>query len=411
MVLRWLLFILFICCLQIYSSSAIKTVFKNPWVYYIFLIINVITIGNFILQLVLFRDKGMMTPYFTYSFGLFIMIMVFQFIVISFLFLEDIIRLPHWVYHLFTKGFNNSFQYSPDRREFISKLALLMASIPVGALFLGMLRGKYNYRVIKHKLSFDNLPPSFEGFKIIHVSDFHCGSFDNQEKVKYGINMINNQKPDVILFTGDMVNNMAKEIIPWKELISSLKAPFGKYAVLGNHDYGDYIPWDSEGEKKKNMNDLLTHLREMGFHVLLNESTLIKKDSDEIALIGVENWGAGGFKKNGNFDQASKNVLDNSFKILLSHDPSHWQQKIIDHPTHVDLTLSGHTHGMQFGIEIPGWIKWSPVKYRYKYWAGVYQEKNQFINVNRGFGFLAYPGRVGIYPEISLLELHSQSTS
>lgn len=408
MVLRWLLFVLFICCLLLYSSSAVKTVFKNPLAYYIFVFINLMVIGNFVLQIILFRDKGLMSPYFTYSFGLFIMVMVFQLLVVSFLFIEDFFRLPQWIYHLFTKGFKSSFEYSPHRREFISKLALLLASIPVGALFLGMLRGKYNYRVIKHKLSFDNLPSSFDGFKIIHISDFHCGSFDNVEKVKYGIKMINDQRPDLILFSGDMVNNMAKEILPWKEIIRSLDAPFGKFAVLGNHDYGDYIPWENETMKKENMNDLLSYLKEMGFQVLLNESKPIKKDQDEIALIGVENWGAGGFKKNGDFDKASSDVKESIFKILISHDPSHWQQKIIEHPTHVDLTLSGHTHGMQFGIEIPGWIKWSPVKYRYKYWAGIYKEKNQFINVNRGFGFLAYPGRVGIYPEISLLELHSQ---
>ena len=337
MVLRWLLFVLFICCLLVYSSSAIKTVFKNPWIYYIFVFFNLIVIGNFILQIVLFREKGMMSPYFTYSFGLFIMVMVFQFLVISFLFVEDLVRLPQWIYHLFTKGFKSSFEYSPQRREFISKLALLIASIPVGALFLGMLRGKYNYRVIKHKLSFDNLPPSFDGFKIVHISDFHCGSFDNEEKVKYGIKMINDQRPDLILFSGDMVNNIATEILPWKDIISSLNAPFGKFAVLGNHDYGDYIPWESEAKKKENMNDLLLYLNEMGFQVLLNEAKPLIKDKDEIALIGVENWGAGGFKKNGDFDKASSNVKESMFKILLSHDPSHWQQKIIDHPTHVDL--------------------------------------------------------------------------
>ena len=411
MVLRWLLFVLFICCLLVYSSSAIKTVFKNPWIYYIFVFVNLMVIGNFILHIVLFRDKGLVSPYFMYSFGLFIMIIVFQFLVISFLFVEDLVRLPQWIYQLFTKGFKSSFEYSPQRREFISKLALLIASIPVGALFLGMLRGKYNYRVIKHKLSFDNLPPSFDGFKIVHISDFHCGSFDNEEKVKYGIEMINDQRPDLILFSGDMVNNMAKEILPWKDIISSLNAPFGKFAVLGNHDYGDYVPWESEAKKKENMNHLLSYLNDMGFQVLLNESKPLKNDKDEIALIGVENWGAGGFEKNGDFDKASANLNESMFKILLSHDPSHWQHKIIELPIHVDLTLSGHTHGMQFGIEIPGWIKWSPAKYRYKYWAGIYKEKNQFINVNRGFGFLAYPGRVGIYPEISLLELHSQKSA
>jgi hypothetical protein len=293
----------------------------------------------------------------------------------------------------------------PDRRVFISQIALLIASIPASALFIGMMRGKYSYRVIKHALSFDNLPHDFNGFRIAHISDFHCGSFDDEKKLRYGIEMINDQNPDVILFTGDMVNNIAKEIYPWKALISSLKAPHGKFAVLGNHDYGDYINWDSNEEKKENLNHLISLLEDMGFKVLLNNSTKISINNASISLIGVENWGKGKFKKNGDLDLAIRDIDSSDFKILMSHDPSHWEQKVISHKEHIDLTLSGHTHGMQFGIEIPGWIKWSPIQYKYKYWAGIYKEKNQFINVNRGFGFLAYPGRVGIYPEISILEL------
>ena len=278
-----------------------------------------------------------------------------------------------------------------------------------GSSFLNW-RGKYNYRVIKHNLSYANLPNAFNNFKIVHISDFHCGSFDNTEKVSHGIKMINDQKPDIIFFTGDMVNNIAKELEGWKDLIGSLHAPYGKFAVLGNHDYGDYVRWDSEKEKEDNMKMLLQHLKDMGFHVLLNESHKLIKDNEKIDIVGVENWGAGGFKKKGDFDQAASRVEKEQFKILLSHDPSHWEQKIINHEMPVELTLSGHTHGMQFGIEIPGWIKWSPAKFRYKYWAGVYEENNQYININRGFGFLAYPGRVGIYPEISVIQLQSETT-
>ena len=222
--------------------------------------------------------------------------------------------------------------------------------------------------------------------------------------------MINDQKPDIIFFTGDMVNNIAKELEGWKDLIGSLHAPYGKFAVLGNHDYGDYVRWDSEKEKEDNMKMLLQHLEDMGFHMLLNESHQLIKDNEKIDIVGVENWGAGGFKKKGDFDKAASRVEKEQFKILLSHDPSHWEQKIINHEMPVELTLSGHTHGMQFGIEIPGWIKWSPAKFRYKYWAGVYEENNQYININRGFGFLAYPGRVGIYPEISVIQLQSETT-
>ena len=268
-----------------------------------------------------------------------------------------------------------------------------------------MLRGKYNYKVIKHQLSFERLPDDFNNFKIAHISDFHCGSFDNKEKLKYGIDLINKQEPDIILFTGDMVNNIANEVLPWKEMISSLNAPYGKYSILGNHDYGDYAKWDSEDDKVNNLKKLIKLQNDMGFKVLLNSSEKLHINQSSIELIGVENWGSGGFKKNGDLDLALKNTNSNDFKILMSHDPSHWQKKVILNSEHIDLTLSGHTHGMQFGIEIPGLIKWSPIQYRYKYWAGIYQEMGRVINVNRGFGFLAYPGRVGIYPEISIINL------
>ena len=248
----------------------------------------------------------------------------------------------------------------------------------------------------------------FNGFKIVHISDFHSGSFDNKQKLKYGIDLINKQKPDIILFTGDLVNNTADEILPWKDLLSSLEAPFGKYSVLGNHDYGDYVQWDSKDEKANNLKKLIDLQEEMGFKVLLNNSEKIHIDKSSIDLIGVENWG-GGFKQNGDLDLALQKTNSDSFKILMSHDPTHWEEKVISHKEHIDLTL-GHTHGMQFGIEIPGIIKWSPAKYRYKHWAGIYQELGQIINVNRGFGFLAYPGRVGIYPEITLITLQNKES-
>ena len=258
-------------------------------------------------------------------------------------------------------------------------------------------------------MSFKRLPVDFNGFKIIHISDFHCGSFDNKEKLSYGIDLINQQNADIILFTGDMVNNIADEVLPWKELISSLRAPHGKYAVLGNHDYGDYTSWEKEEDKINNLKKLITLENEMGFTVLNNSNKKIKFKDSSIDLVGVENWGSG-FKKKGDLDLALKNTNSEDFKILMSHDQTHWQEKVLLHQQKIDLTLSGHTHGMQFGIEIPGIIKWSPAKYRYKHWAGVYQETGQIINVNRGFGFLAYPGRVGIYPEITLITLQKQKS-
>jgi predicted MPP superfamily phosphohydrolase len=269
--------------------------------------------------------------------------------------------------------------------------------------------GKYNFRVLRYTLEFDDLPKAFDGYRITQISDIHSGSFDNKNKIEYAIDLINKEASDAILFTGDMVNNLASEMIPWKDTFSRLEAKDGIYSVLGNHDYGDYVRWESEADKEKNLNQLKEIQAEMGFDLLLNESRFIEKDGQRIALVGVENWGAGGFKKAGDLTKASENLHKDDFKILMSHDPSHWEHVVINHDYHYHLTLSGHTHGMQFGIEIPGWIKWSPVKWRYKHWAGIYEELGQYINVNRGFGFLAYPGRVGIWPEISVIELKRSS--
>mgnify|MGYP001367483489 FL=1 len=406
MLFRWGFFILIIIGFNWYSSLAIKTITKNHWIYYSYLLINLLIIMNFVVQII-FKNFSV---YFFYSLGLVMVSVIFQISIVAILVFEDIIRLPVWLYRIFNNGTSSSLSEIPQRRLFISQLSILLASIPASALFFGMLRGKYNYKVIKHQLSFNRLPKDFNGFKIVHISDFHCGSFDNKEKLTYGIDLINKQKPDIILFTGDMVNNIADEILPWKSLISSLNAPYGKYAVLGNHDYGDYNSWNSDEEKIENFKKLITLQNEMGFKLLNNTSEIININQSTIDLIGVENWGSG-FKQKGNLDLALANTKANDFKILMSHDPTHWKEKVLTHKQHIDLTLSGHTHGMQFGIEIPGIIKWSPAKYRYKHWAGIYQEFNQIINVNRGFGFLAYPGRVGIYPEITLITLQTKESS
>ena len=284
-------------------------------------------------------------------------------------------------------------------------LAMGLAALPFGALLYGMYRGKYNYRVLRYELAFKDLPNAFHNYRITQISDVHSGSFDNRDKIAYGVELINQQQSDVIFFTGDLVNNKTSEMLPWTDLFSTLQAPDGVYSILGNHDYGDYIEWNTVEEKLKNLEDLKELQRSMGFDLLLNEHRYLERNGDRIALVGVENWGRGGFKKAGDLDRAVKNIDPKDFKILLSHDPSHWEDMVIHHPLHFHLTLSGHTHGMQFGIEIPGWIKWSPVKWRYKYWAGIYEEIGQFINVNRGFGFLGYPGRVGIWPEITVITL------
>ena len=301
--------------------------------------------------------------------------------------------------------------YMPERRRFISMMALGLAALPFGSLLYGMFKGRYNYKVLSYEVFFDDLPDAFDGYTITQISDIHSGSFTNANKVQYAVDLVNEQKSDLILFTGDLVNDLASEMEPWKDVFATLKASDGVFSVLGNHDYGDYYNWSDQNLKKQNLADLKELQGKMGWKLLLNEHTHIIKNNEKIALVGVENWGKGGFKKAGDLNKAVEGLDDNEFKILMSHDPSHWKEEVIPHKQKIQLTLSGHTHGMQFGIEIPGFIKWSPVKYRYKEWAGIYKEGADFLNVNRGFGFIGYPGRVGIWPEISVITLKKGSSS
>lgn len=406
--LRWIIFILVYLALSLYSLQALKTVSRYPWVYYLFIAISLLVLGNFVYQFALGGDDGrVLSIPKSYAFGFLITAITFQLITILFLFSEDIFRVVSGTYHRVfggTKEFN-----LPERRRFLSMIGLGIAAIPFGALLYGMYRGKYNFKVLKYNLEFDDLPDAFDGYQITQISDVHSGSFDDRAKIEYAIDLVNKQKSDVLFFTGDMVNNKAEEMYPWKELFASLEAKDGKFSILGNHDYGDYVDWKTEALKSENLKALKELQKEIGFDLLLNDSRYLEKGNDRIALIGVENWGRGGFKKAGDLKKASSGISKDDFKILLSHDPSHWEDVVLHDDFHYHLTLSGHTHGMQFGIEIPGWVKWSPVKWRYKYWAGIYEELGQKINVNRGFGFLGYPGRVGIWPEISVITLKKKS--
>jgi predicted MPP superfamily phosphohydrolase len=266
-----------------------------------------------------------------------------------------------------------------------------------------MFKGKYNYKVHRTTLYFDDLPDAFDGFTITQLSDIHSGSFDNTEAMQRGIDLANAQKSDLFVFTGDLVNNAAWEIEPYIPNFSQLKAPYGQFSILGNHDYGDYIKWDSEAEKAANLDKLKEHHKALGYRLMLNENVEIEKSGQKIALIGVENWGKG-FIQIGDLDKALKGVDKNAFKILLSHDPTHWEEKVRYNPTTIHLTLSGHTHGAQFGVEVAG-FRWSPVQYRYLDWAGLVNEKNRYLYVNRGFGFLAFSGRLGIWPEVTVITL------
>lgn len=406
--LRWIIFIAFYLALGIYVLQALKAVTRYPWVYFAYMGISLIVLLNFIYQFTWGEEAGrVLSVAKSYAFGFLLTMITFKLITIIFLFSEDIFRFLSGTYHRF---FGGTKEFSlPERRRFLSMIAMGVAAIPFGALLYGMYRGKYNFKVLNYNLEFEDLPDAFDGYQITQISDVHSGSFDNREKIEYAIDLINEQQSDVILFTGDMVNNKAEEMNPWKDTFSRLNAKDGKYSILGNHDYGDYVAWDTEELKSENLEDLKDLQKEIGFDLLLNESRYLQKGEDKIALVGVENWGRGGFKKAGDLSKAASSIAKDDFKILMSHDPSHWEDKVIEDDYHYHLTLSGHTHGMQFGIEIPGWIKWSPVKWRYKYWAGIYKEMGQYINVNRGFGFLGYPGRVGIWPEITVITLKKRS--
>lgn len=402
--LRWVIFIAVYLLLGFYTLQALKTASRYPWVHWAFILLSLLALGNFIFQFTLGEEQGrVLSRPKSYAFGFLLTMITFQLITVLFLFSEDIFRFLSASYNKLS-GREKEFSF-PERRRFLSLIAMGIAAVPFGALLYGMFKGKYNFKVLKYTMEYNDLPEAFDGYQITQISDVHSGSFDNREKIEYAINLVNQQGSDVLLFTGDMVNNKAEEMHPWMELFSKLEAKDGKFSVLGNHDYGDYVDWDTPEEKSENLQNLKNLQKEIGFDLLLNDSRYLQKGNDRIALIGVENWGKGGFKKAGDLQKAKSAIQKDDFKILMSHDPSHWEEEVIPDDYHYHLTLSGHTHGMQFGIEIPGWIKWSPVKWRYKQWAGIYEEMGQYINVNRGFGFLGYPGRVGIWPEITVITL------
>ena len=403
--IRWIIFIFIFVVMDLYAFQAFKTVTKSNWVQIIYWLVTVLVIGNFVFHYYGFNRNDGFSHAHAYAFGFFIALLIPKMILAISMIGEDVFRIPQAIYRYFTEGDTAKGNYFTSRRQFISQLALGIAAIPLASIIYGIYRGKYNYKVLKYTLHFEDLPQAFDGYKLTQISDIHSGSFDNMDKVRYAVDLVNQQESDVILFTGDMVNNKAEELIPYKDIFNKLKAKDGMFSVLGNHDYGDYVKWDSEEAKSQNLENLITLQNQIGFDVLLNESRYLEKDGEKIAIVGVENWGVGGFKKAGDLKQAASSIKKDDFKILMSHDPSHWEHEVIKDDYHYHLTLSGHTHGMQFGIEIPGWFKWSPVKWRYKYWAGIYKEMGQYINVNRGFGYLAFPGRVGIWPEITVIEL------
>lgn len=401
---RWIFLIILVIIVEVYSFQAIKTITKSKPILLVYLVISISAILFIIYQFTKFDRSVGQTKMTMITLGLLLLVLIPKLILTFFMLLEDVFRVFSGIITHFV-GDKDNGDFLPERRKFISQLALTLAAIPFTSLLYGMTKGKYNFKVIHQPVFYPDLPDDFDGFKITQISDVHSGSFDDEEKIKYAIDLINQQDADMILFTGDIVNTHATEMHPWIEIFKGIKPyPFGKYSVLGNHDYGEYVTWPSQKEKDENFQAIKNLYGQIDFKLLLNEHTKIKKGNSEIALIGVENWGKN-FKQAGDLNKASEGLTKEDFKILMSHDPSHWEYEVKNHEKHFHLTLSGHTHGLQFGIEIPGVFKWSPVEYVYKQWAGLYENLGRYVYVNRGFGFHAYPGRVGIMPEITVFEL------
>lgn len=351
--------------------------------------------------------EGWMKTLRNYVMAILLGLFIAKLIAAVFFLLDDIRRVVTWA---FSRLSTDSAAQVSGGKPGISRSAFLswIGIIAGGSLFSTLVygfRNKYLYEVRSIRLSYENLPAAFKGLRIVQISDVHSGSFNNKEAVSKGVEQVLQQKPDIILFTGDLVNDRATEMKDYMDVFSKLRAPMGVYSTLGNHDYGDYVQWDSPAEKSANLDALKNVHKELGWNLLMNEHKVFERNGESIALLGIENWGAKGrFPKYGKMAEAYAGSEKIPFKILMSHDPSHWDAQVRTEYPDVDLMLAGHTHGMQFGIEVPG-FKWSPVQYMYDQWAGLYEQGRQKLYVNRGYGFIGYPGRVGIMPEITVIDL------
>ncbi len=403
MVFRVLLLGLILILVEVYAFQAFKTLVKTNWILISYQVISAFVLLFIIYSFTQFDRSVGQTKQTMFTMGLLLVVYLPKIVLTLLLLGEDIFRIGAGSVHYMVD--KNSDSFLGSRRKFVSQLGMGLAAIPFMSLLYGVTIGKYNYKVIKQRIFFPDLPDAFDGFTITQISDVHSGSFDNPDKINYAIDLVNEQNSDMILFTGDIVNTAAKEMLPWIDTFNRIKKhEYGKFSVLGNHDYGEYVTWPTEKDKEENFQAIKDLYGQIGFQLMLNEHTYIQKGADKIALVGVENWGHN-FKKAGDIAKASANIPKEDFKILMSHDPSHWDYEIKNHEKNFHLTLSGHTHGMQFGIEIPGYFKWSLAQYVYAQWAGLYEHLGRYVYVNRGFGFHAYPGRVGIMPEITVLEL------
>lgn len=411
------LFLIFLFILDIYAFSGIKAfasgfedVRTRKIIIYVYWGISVAFLLLFLYTLfTLNRMSGPQGSAFRWLSVIMVLVWLPKLVFCLILLIEDVFRLWHalsvLVYDKMGWEAKGNNPYFEDRRKLVSTIGMAIASIPFLSVLHGVTLGKYNFKVKKITLYFKDLPDLFDGFSITQISDVHSGSFDSPDDVAKGIDLINEQKSDIVVFTGDLVNNISTEFDPWVDYFKKIEAPMGKYSIVGNHDYGDYIPWPDLDAKTQNFRELMAQHGKIGFRLLMNENIIFTRDSQQLALIGVQNWGLPPFPQHGDLELANKGLDNDIFRVLLSHDPSHWDAKVLPFRDHVHLTLSGHTHGMQFGIEIPGIIQWSPVKYRYPRWAGLYKEAEKYLYVNRGFGFIGFAGRVGIWPEVTKIIL------
>ena len=408
MVFRIILLCLILLIIELYTFQVFKTVLKSKPVLHTILGVSILVLIYIVYAFSQFNRSVGQTQQTMFTMALLLIVYVPKLILTLVLLGEDIFRLSAATINYFV-DYDNSSDFLKSRRKFVSQIGLGIAAVPFLSLIYGITIGKYNYKVIKQSIFFPDLPDAFDGFTITHISDIHSGSFDNSEKINYAIDLVNEQNSDLILLTGDIVNTHAKEMHPWIETFNRIKThEYGKYSVLGNHDYGEYVTWPNPAAKEENFQAIKQLYSDIDFKLLLNEHTFIEKGGQKIALVGVENWGKN-FKQAGDLNKAAGQLNKEEFKILMSHDPSHWEHVVQHDDKHFHLTLSGHTHGMQFGIEIPGYFKWSLAQYVYKQWAGLYENLGRYVYVNRGFGFHAYPGRVGIMPEITVLKLKKGS--
>lgn len=394
----------FLAIKAVSQTASPKTKFIIGAVYWGITILAVIGFMLFVFTDPAVMGKKTRTYLFAFIVGLFLA----KLIAMLFFLTDDLRRAVQWTAG---KAFPNNSNPEKMVSEPISRSVFLswLGIAAGGTLFSSLIYGftnKYNYEIKRIKLAYANLPPAFKGLKIVHISDIHSGSLLDKKAVEIGVEKILKEKPDLILFTGDLVNDKATEMELLQDVFARIKAPMGVFSTLGNHDYGDYVQWPIEGiSKTQNLENLKQVHANIGWKLLMNEHVVLERNNEQIAILGIENWGAKGrFPKYGKMNEAYAGTEKYPFKILLSHDPSHWEAEVITLYKDVDLMLSGHTHGMQFGVEIPG-FKWSPVQYMYKQWAGLYETDQQKLYVNRGFGFLGYPGRVGVLPEITVIEL------